>query len=131
MAYSTLHLQRQCCEVHKKIFLEALKSHFQHDLVFAKLKRRLEVNGLYQYYEKSLELHFTDSPQTSICLPTDQTIALSNDPSSLLLYCSQKYHWHLFKRQGRKLCPQTHFPGGKLLPDVSDCDQHMIKHWCP
>lgn len=98
MAYSTLHLQRQCCEVHKKIFLEALKCHFQHDL--AKLERGLEVNGLCRHYEKHItELHFTTSKPTSVCLPPDQMIALSNGPSSLILYTLQKHHWHLTKRQ--------------------------------
>lgn len=116
MAHSTLHLQRQRCEVHKKIFLEAPKCHFQHDL--AKLERRLEVNGLCRHYEKHITgLHFTTSTQTSVCLPTDQMISFSNGPSSLILCTLQKHHWHLTKRQRRKWCPQTHFPGGShFLP---------------
>lgn len=88
MAFGTVHLHY--CEMHKEIFLEALKCHFQHDL--AKLEGRLEVNGLCRHYEKHITVTFHNLTQTSVCLPTDQIIALSNGPSSLILYTLQKHH---------------------------------------
>lgn len=133
MAHSTLHLQRQCCEVHKKIFLEALKNHLQHDRVFSKLKRRLKVNGLYRYYEKPLQSYISQTlcKHLSVYLLTKQLPYLM---IHLVCYCTAPKNINSACLRGKEensAHKHIFLEGGKLLPGVSDCDEHMIKHWQP